>query len=474
MSDGAKTKTPVLAKITSDKVFCYLSMVLLVFLPVAEIIQELLKATKNKVFRFMYPSYYQPYIVAVFGIALTALVILSFISRAVSGKFKFCIADVFYFTLLAFMLISMFCSVNFGVFASGLRYYMEHPLHFLCYYGMFYAGSMIEDSDLRKKLVFTYIIVAVIEGVVGFLQTRGIQINYCLYLFDMPSDNAAYGTLQNTNFFGSLSCLLTAASSGFFIFSSKLTKSKALKWGSLAVALVSFYTLIASAARMAWIGMTAMILTYIISLIVMRKGAIDKDSLRQITIDFLTLIIGYIAVIIITIIFDDYISDRVEQTMDDSQVTTNVAAGEEDLGDLGNGRGKIWRAALMSVPHHWLTGIGLDNLAQAFREMPGWQQGDYIQDKGHSEFIHTLATQGVFAFINYVALIIYATVNSVKAIMKEKDDVKRSLLWLFFGMFAAYLTQSLASSSIMNVAPYFWLVLGILTPRTKPISLKKK
>lgn len=474
MTDQAQAKVPFLAKITSDKVLCYMSMAMLIFLPVAEIIQELLKATKNKAFRHMYPSYYQPYIVAVFGIALTLFVILSFIARAVSGKFKFYVADVFYFTLLAFMLISMFCSVNFGVFASGLRYYMEHPLHFLCYYGLFYAGSMIQDPELRRKLLYSYIIVAIIEGIVAFLQTRGIEINYCLYLYDMPSDNAAYGTLQNTNFFGSLSCILTAAASGFFIFSSKLTKSKVLKWGSFAVALLSFYTLIASAARMAWVGMAAMILTYIISLIIMRKGAIDKDSLRQITIDFLTLIVGFIFVIIITIIFDDYISDRVEQTVDDSHVASNVSAGEEDLGDLGNGRGKIWRAALMSVPNHWLTGIGLDNLAQAFREMPGWQQGDYIQDKGHSEFIHTLATQGVFALINYLALLIYATVNSVKTIMKEKDDVKRSLLWIFFCMFAAYVSQSLASSSIMNVAPYYWLILGIVTPRTKPISLKKK
>ena len=443
MTDKVQAKVPLLTKIASDKVLCYVSMALLIFLPVAEIIQELLKATKNKAFRYMYPSYYQPYIVALFGIALTLFVILSFIARAVSGKFKFYIADVFYFTLLAFMLISMFCSVNFGVFASGLNYYMEHPLHFLCYYGLFYAGSMIQDSGLRRKLLYSYIIVAIIEGIVAFL-------------------------------FGSLSCILTAAASGFFIFSSKLTKSKALKWGSLAVALLSFYTLIASAARMAWVGMAAMILTYIISLIIMRKGAIDKDSLRQITIDFLTLIVGYIVVIIITIICDDYISDRVEQTVDDSHVATNVSAGEEDLGDLGNGRGKIWRAALMSVPNHWLTGIGLDNLAQAFREMPGWQPGDYIQDKGHSEFIHTLATQGVFALINYLALLIYATVNTVKTIMKEKDDVKRSLLWIFFCMFAAYVSQSLASSSIMNVAPYYWLILGIVTPRTKPISLKKK
>lgn len=474
MTAEAKAKTPALAKFTSDKVFCYVSIALLVFLPVAEIITEILKSTKIKTFRFLYPSYYQPYIVAIFGIALTVLVILSFIARAVTGKFRFYLADVFYFTLLAFMLISMFCSVNFGVFSANIIFYMEHPLHFLCYYGLFYAGSMIEDNELRKKMLVSYFIVAIIEGIVSFLQTRGFEIAYCLYPAEMPSDNAAYGTMQNTNFYGTLSCVLTAATSGFFIFSSKLTKSKVLKWGSLAVSLLIFYTMIASAARLAWAGIAAMIVMYIISLIVMRKGAIDKDSLRQITIDFLTLIIGFIAVIIVTLIVDDYISDRVEQTTTDTAITTAVISGEEDAGDFANGRGKIWRAALHSVPRHWLTGIGLDNLAQAFREMPGWQPGDYVQDKGHCEYIHTLATQGVFAFINYMALLIYAVSSTVKTIIHDKDDVKRCLLWLFFGAFTAYAVQAIGASSIMNAAPYFWIILGILTPRTKPVSFKKK
>ena len=468
MSDGSKVKTPFLAKIASDKVFCYVSMVLLVFLPVAEIIQEFMKASKNKAFRFMYPSYYQPYIVGVFGIALTVLVILSFIARAMSGKFKFYIADVFYFTLTAFMLISMFCSVNFGVFANGYAYYMEHPLHFFCYYGLYFAGTMIQDEELRKKLIYSYVIIAVIEGIVAFLQTRGIEITYCLYSDNKPSYTAAYGTLQNTNFYGTLSCVLTAMCSGLFIFSSKLIKKKPLKWVVFAITLLVFYTMLESGARLAWVGMIAMIVTYIASLIIMRKGKIDKDSLREITIDFITMIIGYIAVIIIMIITDySYVAERVEQTAHDT-----IGASSSD--DFGSGRGEIWRAALHSVPRHWATGIGLDNLVQAFREMPGYKEGDYLQAKGHSEYIHTLATQGVFAITNYLLLLFYAGITAVKRIVNEKEDVKRSLLWIFFTVFIAYAAQAMFSSSIMNVAPYFWIILGLVTPREKPISLKKK
>lgn len=470
MTGEAKAKTPVLAKIASDKVLCYISMALFIVLPVAEIINEVLKRLKIKAFRTWYPSFLQPYVVAVFGIALTLFVILSLIGRAVSGKFKFYVADVFYFTLLAFMLISMFCSKNFGVFADGHKHYMEHPLHFLCYYGLFYAGSMIEDTKLRKKVLITYVIVAVIQGVVAFLQTRGFEISYCLFEADRPGYTATYGLLQNTNFFGTLSCVLTAVTSGLFIMSSKIFKNKAAKWAIFALSILMFYVMIASMARLAWLGLGAMILTYIISFAIMsKKGAIDKDSLRLIIIDFITIIIGYIVVIILNIILDSSITDKIEQTTEDlSEIS--------DSGNIniGNGRDDIWRAALSSVPHHWATGIGLDNLAEAFREQPGWQPGMYVQSKGHCEYIHTLATQGVFAIINYLALLIYAAVSSVKAIINEKDDVKRSYMWIFFGAFVAYISQALVSSSVMNVAPYFWLILGLVTARTKPISLKKK
>jgi hypothetical protein len=180
MSDELKLKVPALAKMTSDKVYAFIVMAFMVFLPVAEIITEIMTKNKIKVFgpRPPYPSFFQPYIVGVFGGILALVIILTFISRIVNG-FKFYVADVFFFTLLGFMLLSMFCSVNFGVFAGGSKFYCERPEIFLCYYCLYFAGTMIEDSGLRKKLFFTYFVVAIMQGVVAFLQTYKIEIAYC-------------------------------------------------------------------------------------------------------------------------------------------------------------------------------------------------------------------------------------------------------------------------------------------------------
>ena len=462
-----KMKVPALAKITSDKVYCYITMALMICLPVGEIITEVLKASKIKAFKRLYPSIYQPYIVAVFGGILALVIILTFISRAVNGKFKFYIADVFFFTHMFFMLLSMFCSVNFGVFAGGSKFYCERPEIFLCYYCLYFAGTMIEDTGLRKKLFYTYFAVAMIQGVFAFLQTFKIELTYCLYFTNRVSSRAAYGLLQNTNFFGTLACLLTAIVSGLFVFSSKIMKSKVMKWITYFAALFTFYNMIGSCARLSWLGFAGMIFTYTVSLIAMRKSNMDKESLNKITKDFFILLAGYVVIIGIAVLFTPFITGRLKATVND---TLNKNISDRDF---GHGRGKIWSAEIECIKRHWVTGIGLDNLAQAFRELPGWTKGGYVQDKGHNEYLHLAATQGVFALANYLSLLIYAVSTAVKRIFTEKDDVKRCILWICVTAVAAYLCQAMLSSSIMNVAPYFWIILGLTTPRTKPISFKK-
>lgn len=460
--------TTELKKLSMDKIFCYVAMALFIALPVGEIINEIMVKNKVKIGKaYLYPSYFQPYIVAAFGILLTALVIVSFVVRIVKKNFKFYVADVFYFTLMIFMLLSMIFSVNFGVFAGGNFYYSEHPFHFLCYYGLFYCGSMIADSKLRKKILYTYFVVAVIQGVVAFLQTFRIEISYCLFYNYRASRVSAYGLLQNTNFYGALSLILVISVAGLFVFSSVLFKRGfVFKWICFIVALLVFYTMLASNSRLAWLGFAGASFTYIISLIVMRNK-MDKDKYKKILFDFIIMAIGFVAVFLVAFFFTNYIVGRLKVTAED----TLQRVGQDGF---GHGRGKIWRAALHSVPRHWVNGIGLDNLAQCFREMPGWKPGDYVQDKGHNEYIHTLATQGIFAIVNYLALLIYVTVTSIKRIINEKNDVKKCLLWIFFTVFAAYVCQAALNSSVMNVAPYFWIILGLCTPREKPISFKKR
>lgn len=467
MTDEVALKPSTYQKI-QDQIFCYMSMALLVLLPVVEVIFEFLRKFKVGSFRRFTPSKYQAHIIKYFAIVLTAVIVISFIMRIVKG-FKLYVADIFYVTLTVFMLLSMIFSVNYGVFAGGSEYYCEWPMHFMCYYGLFYAGSMIKDPALRKKLLYSLVFVALLEGVIAYFQTFDWEITYCLFRDDRVS-KTTYGTVQNTNFYGTLSTVLTAVTAGLFIFSKKLFKSNIFKWIIYAVSLLVFYTLLASQARLAWLGMIGLVFTYVVSLLVMRKKSnIDKETLRDITNGCLVILIGYLAVTIITVMFTPYIVSRVEYTAEHDTLASITDEG------FGSGRGWIWKVALYATKNHPITGIGLDNLGQAFREMPTYIEGvSRVQDKGHNEYIHTLATQGIPALINYLALLVYSVTGVVKAIIGEKDEEKRSILWICLGVVAAYLAQALLSSSVMNVAIYFWIFLGLITPRTKAVSFKKR
>lgn len=467
MTDEVALKPSTYQKI-QDQIFCYMSMALLVLLPVVEVIFEFLRKFKVGSFRRFTPSKYQAHIIKYFAIVLTAVIVISFIMRIVKG-FKLYVADIFYVTLTVFMLLSMIFSVNYGVFAGGSEYYCEWPMHFMCYYGLFYAGSMIKDPALRKKFLYSLVFVALLEGVIAYFQTFDWEITYCLFRDDRVS-KTTYGTVQNTNFYGTLSTVLTAVTAGLFIFSKKLFKSNIFKWIIYAVSLLVFYTLLASQARLAWLGMIGLVFTYVVSLLVMRKKSnIDKETLRDITNGCLVILIGYLAVTIITVMFTPYIVSRVEYTAEHDTLASITDEG------FGSGRGWIWKVALYATKNHPITGIGLDNLGQAFREMPTYIEGvSRVQDKGHNEYIHTLATQGIPALINYLALLVYSVTGVVKAIIGEKDEEKRSILWICLGVVAAYLAQALLSSSVMNVAIYFWIFLGLITPRTKAVSFKKR
>ena len=166
---------------------------------------------------------------ASFGIALTVLVVARIIYKAVKKQLKFYVADVFYATLIIFMLLSMIFSVNFGVFAGGSHYNCEWPTHFLCYFGLFYAGSLIKDSTLRKRLLYAYIVVALIEAVVAFFQTFDWEITYCLFRTDRIA-KTTYGTVQTKNFYGTLASSHTADAYGLVIFLTSIKNSREIIW----------------------------------------------------------------------------------------------------------------------------------------------------------------------------------------------------------------------------------------------------
>ena len=447
-----------LNRLVSEDVFYKAVMGLILGMPVLELVTEILfRITGNVI-----PSSFEPVMLALFGIAGTILTVLYFI-LSIPLKQKLRSADIFYLTLVFFMIISAVFSLNPGVFSGGDFNRCEHPLHFLAYYWLFFAGSLIDDPKYRKNILLSFLAVAVLESIFAFLQTFNIELAYC-YLY--RADRSAYGLTQNSNYYGGLCVTLLACVSGLYIFFDSIASSKVFRFALPAISAFLFYTMIGSRARLAWVGFAALIIFYVISFIVMCRKAEDKAVIRSAVKRSLILVGAFFIVFWIAFFFTDYIREVSERSY------WEVANGNVEM--MGSRRTYVWKMGLESVPKNWLTGVGLDNFEHVFTSNPDFQEGMYMKDKAHNEYIQILVTQGIPALINYLALLIYTCVGAVKNVIRETSQEKRAITWILLGMFIAYISQAIFNNSITYVAMNFWLVLGLLIPRSTAKLTRRK
>ena len=437
-----------ISRACSEKMFYRTVVALLAGLPVAEFITEIICRFNDDII----PSFFQPQILMAFGIIGTFITVLYWVSSD-HRKRRFRIADVFYFTLIFFMVISAVFSLNPGVYARGYAFYCENPLHFLAYYWLYFAGTLIDDGKYRKNILFVYLGVALFEGIFAFLQTFDIELAYCP---SYHAERAAYGLTQNSNFYAGMCVVFVACAAGLFIFSDEIGLSKTMRRLILALAALLFYTMLGSRARLAWVGFAGMVIFYLISLVIMYRR--DKEALKPVVKRSLIIFGCFLAVFLIAFLFTDYIREATVRSY------WEVANGDVDK--IGSDRIYNWKKGLESVPKHWLTGVGLDNYSYVFVSDPDYEFGMYVQEKGHNEYLHTMVTQGIPALINYLALLVFACSGAVKSILKRASGEERAVTWILLGMFTAYAVQAMLNSSIINVVVYFWLVVGLITPRT--------
>lgn len=437
--------------ITKQKISFYFAAAVMLLVPFAEIIAELVKK----------PTLNMDYNISLCGIAGTVISAI-FLIMDIKEK-KFYPVDIFYLLLIFFAVISMIFAVGEEEVAHRDSY-CELPTHFLCYFSLMLCCTHITDTKYRENLLKVFMFVAIIQCIIAFFQTLGIQIYQCYFDTEGHTEQKlAYGLTQHMNYFAGLCTLFLGLGAGAFLFGE--TKKKTVISGFLFV--LFLYCSLSTTARLGWVGDTAVILFYLVSLIVMKKLGYDKEKLKKITKRFLILLVMVILTTAGIYFFTDHLSSEVE-------IMKNEAANGEDLNSVSSSRLYIWKYGLETVPSHWLTGLGLDRYVYSFYLNPNWEKGMELQRKGHNEYIHILVCEGVFALINYLSLLVYASVSGVKNVIHNTDDKSRFISWTLVSMAAGYICQAFFNSSVINVAIYFWIVLGLMMPITNQKALFKK
>lgn len=452
-SNGSRNSRSSIGKIlTCEKFYFFYIAAAAAVLPLSELVSQLF-GVQNTV---------QQYAFAACGAVGLASAVFFFLER--TKDMRFYPSDIFFVSLLFFAVISLVFTEN---ILSGTGGGGEWLIHYAAYFSLMLAGTMIESQELRKKILCVLAAAAVLNGVTAVLQSFGIRIMDCMSA-DLYHNltNAAFGYTMNCNHFAGLCTLFVGLSAGFFIFASG-KKSVLL---SLALYVLCFYSAIATTTRIAWLGAIGVICFYAVSFIVMKAKGYGADKLKSHWAR-LGIITAVSAVIFAGFaLFTDSMYFSLTETVTDLNIGTDESISFEEFGSK---RGYIWKYAFEALPGHWLTGVGLDNFYYVFTSNPHWDR-THSAPRAHNEYIQTLVTQGVPAGINYIAMLVYACVTGVKTVIGTKNSEKRTLTWILLGMFAGYAAQALVNSSVVSVAPYFWITVGMTMPKSEQKLLRLK
>ena len=373
------------------------------------------------------------------------------------------IFDLLIYLLILFGIISTIYAedVNLAIWGSIYRY--EGLVQICAYYMLFLNSRFINKKELIVKIVNSLIIVGILQFIYSFLQVfvrgRYIYVKY-EYVFYRAS-----GFIGHPNMLGSYVVLTLLLALGMYFLYDKNKKFYLIS------SILLYINLILAESTGPFYG-------FICGLIFMFVYLLKKKKIHfsSVIITSMLVVIGLLGVTITSRVwcaekFHDKFQDYFMITGDLKDTLTTIKGvffndvknSESQVSTIesyGSNRIWLWSRSLKLVSKYWLHGTGIDNFTVPFsrvltdkdRNTP--HLANSLFDRAHNEYLHLLITQGIFAFITYLILLLLVFVKGVKS----KDILTCVLLFSFVG----YAIQAFANISVYNVAPFFFVVMGML------------
>lgn len=292
------------------------------------------------------------------------------------------------------------------------------------------------EKKHKKIIVYSIITCGIIELVYAILQISCVENIYRMW---HKNKVWATGFITNPNFFGTFMIINLSYVLGLFIDEDKL--SLKIIHGLLIFAF-TIGVLISNTTSCA-VGLIA-ILLYIMVYTIREKKYIKLGVilLAILTATILTTKSGH------TKLVKDLIKTKNQ--------TVEIAKG--NINDkYGSNRIFIWRNTLKVLPNHILTGAGIDNFYYAFGNKP-LMIDRWFFDKAHNEYLQILICEGIFGLISYLLLFGCITIEGIRNNYKNKE------IYLILPVIG-YLVQAFFNISVIEVAPFFYISLGLLVDR---------
>lgn len=344
--------------------------------------------------------------------------------------------DLIMYILILFLSISIIHPMNFQVALFGRSNRQEGFLAILSYYAIALCASKIKHQDYKKILIYTILGIGLLNGLYGMLQTGVIKMNVPFGI--KQKWYYARGFTHNSMYYATLMTMCYGLIYGF------LLKNKISIIRFLALALFTFFGILSGS--MAYF-VTIIAINVLAFLFTFKDTEKKKKKRMQI---FIACLVFFSANLLFSNINEAYKKD----VQDLASQTTSVSKGEVEE-NYGTGRIYIWKNTIPKIVEHWLTGVGPDNFLHAFKPPLIDPISKYRVDKAHNEYLQMMLCEGLLAGLTYIGLLSYIWFGCAKMKMN-------SVTFALFFAFTGYIIQAFFSISMTRVAPFYWVIFGML------------
>lgn len=377
----------------------------------------------------------------IYGCGALATVVLVIALALEWNRFIFSRYEILFSLLLIFQAISTVFSENRILSLYGSPSRCEGLLMLHSYYVLFFLGRLLRKRQLRASLVYFFLGLELLHCLYGLNQQYHlVNVGFDYYFY------AISGLAGNPNFMATLTIMMAGLTLGLVLFSRGPGRAAA-GLGLLVCLATQFLTKTFSA----FIGTLAMAVCALILTGIKKPrlvpAVLAAGTAAMVGLLWLTNGLGnnYLAADL-TGLFQEF--------------PTLLLQGIKDP-TVASGRPYLWYHSLQLLWEHPLTGVGIDNLQGPFYEAFGLFQGQYA-DKCHNELLQVLVTMGFPAFTCYLLLYVFLIRDQIKRLLSPgRDEGLEAGLFLCL---VGYLVQACFNISVIDVAPYFWILCGLMAP----------
>lgn len=374
----------------------------------------------------IYIEYFELKRVYILWLAIFFL-LTTYIYLLLSKKEKIGLIDIIIYILTILAFISTKYALNFEKSFFGEMYRNEGLLTIISYYLLMLNAKSIKQEKYKKNIIKLFIFIGVFQSIYALLQSYTMLPFIRRHLIKYM----AMGLCSNPNFFGSYMVMQLLIIGYMYVYNPK-------KRYLIIYILFGISLYIAESTGPALSAFVALIFSFFI--IPKKWKKISK----------------LILILILTFIFANLTLKYVQNNkfkvimLDDYEITKEVKKViKKPTQDIGNGRLMIWKNSLPLVKKYWLVGCGLDNFKDAY---PNW--GSVKYDKAHNVYLQIAITNGIPALIIFLILLFIVFIKGIK--------FKSNFFTPIYMAFIGYSIQAFLNISVIDVAPYYYIIIGIL------------